>query len=228
MAMIYTLASYVKEWLDGTFVEDLRQAATAEIEAARRQEEEVRPLHPWACASHASRLPLLTAPCPCLVSRSIGQEERRLAAAAGTAVTEEVFFEWKRKFDAEMAAKKAKEKGAKVDDKKKKLTGGRASAPKSPWPTRARPPNRRDRGCVSLRMSQGASSSRPTRRSLPRTRSRKATKLSKSTPRSLRTSRIWRPTRRRTIAALCLPTTTRDHFVHKAFVHTAAAAATTT
>jgi len=51
MAMVYTLASYVKEWLDSTFVEDLRQAATAEIEAARRQEEEVRLLHPWACES---------------------------------------------------------------------------------------------------------------------------------------------------------------------------------
>ena len=50
-----------------------------------------------------------------------------MAAAAGTAVTEEVFFEWKRKFDAELAAKKAKEKGAKVDDKKKKLTGRAAS-----------------------------------------------------------------------------------------------------
>jgi hypothetical protein len=40
--MVYTLASHVKDWLDQTFVDDLRSAAAAAIDRARRAEEEVR------------------------------------------------------------------------------------------------------------------------------------------------------------------------------------------
>ena len=35
----------------------------------------------------------------------------------------EVFFAWKKKFDAEMNARRAKERGIKLEEKKRKLTG---------------------------------------------------------------------------------------------------------
>ena len=41
----------------------------------------------------------------------------------GTPVSAEVFFAWKKKFDAEMNARRAKERGIKLEEKKRKLTG---------------------------------------------------------------------------------------------------------
>ena len=41
-AMVYTLASHVKEWLDEVFVGDIRKAVEDEIDRARLAEEEVR------------------------------------------------------------------------------------------------------------------------------------------------------------------------------------------
>ena len=56
-------------------------------------------------------------------ARKLEEEEER-KVKTGTIVTPDVFFAWKKAFDAEFAARKAKERGVKIgDEKKRKLTG---------------------------------------------------------------------------------------------------------
>jgi hypothetical protein len=46
------------------------------------------------------------------------QEEKK--AVTGTPVTEAVFFAWKKQFDAEMAARRARDRSARVEDKRRR------------------------------------------------------------------------------------------------------------